>query len=269
MAIKPFQSLLHQGISLLHAWNCDAHSPCLAVSIPSSSGHQFTGSRTQDVKFSRIAVSIPSSSGHQFTGIADAHGTSPANSGFNPFFIRASVYCPKQPPSPAPWLLRFNPFFIRASVYCAADWHRAGRPLYGFNPFFIRASVYCRIGQAQDVRQAESFNPFFIRASVYWVRTEAAQARRAQAVSIPSSSGHQFTECPLDHAGLFDGDGFNPFFIRASVYCVASRGFQRASGRRFNPFFIRASVYWPMKSAAANRLANVSIPSSSGHQFTD
>ena len=38
----------------------------------------------------------------------------------------------------------FNPFLVRASVYCPCN--PAGKCsccLYGFNPFLVRASVYC------------------------------------------------------------------------------------------------------------------------------
>ena len=63
-----FQSLLHQGISLLHAYIGPLSLPEDArVSIPSSSGHQFTDRTMWNFAKSRSKVSIPSSSGHQFT----------------------------------------------------------------------------------------------------------------------------------------------------------------------------------------------------------
>ena len=95
LLIFGFQSLLHQGISLLRdEQRRPAHRTGL-VSIPSSSGHQFTGpwpgavphcagpfqsllhqgiSLLENLSVRnkmplRITVSIPSSSGHQFTAI--------------------------------------------------------------------------------------------------------------------------------------------------------------------------------------------------------
>ena len=65
----PFQSLLHQGISLLWAADHRREVEARLVSIPSSSGHQFTERmRRQLPAFNAVLVSIPSSSGHQFTG---------------------------------------------------------------------------------------------------------------------------------------------------------------------------------------------------------
>ena len=37
--------------------------------------------------------------------------------GFNPFLVRASVYCCPAPRRPRPARPRFNPFLVRASVY--------------------------------------------------------------------------------------------------------------------------------------------------------
>ena len=63
-----FQSLLHQGISLLHVRWPGATARRAGVSIPSSSGHQFTVRHLEEAMDpSRYSVSIPSSSGHQFT----------------------------------------------------------------------------------------------------------------------------------------------------------------------------------------------------------
>ena len=120
--VGSFQSLLHQGISLLGLRrNCISNNSRL-VSIPSSSGHQFTD------KASRLAP----------------HREAPGR--FNPFFIRASVYCPIPTGRSTLRRLRFNPFFIRASVYCVEEYNNKMRKELRFNPFFIRASVYCQRG---------------------------------------------------------------------------------------------------------------------------
>ena len=66
-SIRAFQSLLHQGISLLAGPLRPLSIRLDAVSIPSSSGHQFTGRRYGNAGERPDTVSIPSSSGHQFT----------------------------------------------------------------------------------------------------------------------------------------------------------------------------------------------------------
>ena len=112
-----FQSLLHQGISLLPTghfvltsaysfgfnpffirasvyWQEGRHAQgdnC-GVSIPSSSGHQFTAMRERAAELDSALVSIPSSSGHQFTEHPALLVIERHRQGFNPFFIRASVY---------------------------------------------------------------------------------------------------------------------------------------------------------------------------------
>ena len=89
---KTFQSLLHQGISLLD----DGGQPVKAdfsVSIPSSSGHQFTGTRW--VRSTGSGLSAFQSLLHQGISLLIKNRSStgsPSIIGFNPFFIRASVY---------------------------------------------------------------------------------------------------------------------------------------------------------------------------------
>ena len=191
-----FQSLLHQGISLLGAGpdGCPGSSPpafqsllhqgiSLLASASSAAGrggrgrfqsllHQGISLLAVQSGLSRAAVvptvSIPSSSGHQFTG-----------------------YQPHLVPVPERW--SFNPFFIRASVYCPATWSCA-----------LRAQVAFQSLLHQGI-------------SLLQVKKREGRRRRA-AVSIPSSSGHQFT-VQVFRTEFRRGDyGFNPFFIRASVY---------------------------------------------------
>ena len=175
-------------------------------------------------------------------------------------------------------------------------WSSHGLHQHCFNPFFIRASVYCAAARHLRLSRRAGFNPFFIRASVYCAMQARGDAREERAVSIPSSSGHQFTECSSKQwkSGLFswfqsllhqgisllfaiwhpgaivEKECFNPFFIRASVYCrkffffkefvmnefqsllhqgISLLKFLHPATRAaeldsFNPFFIRASVYW-------------------------
>ena len=139
------------------------------VSIPSSSGHQFTAFRSWFATRAGICVSIPSSSGHQFT---EAPGGA-----FRGLFYAVSI------PS--------------SSGHQFTEWWKSGSDVdefESFNPFFIRASVYCmRFIRQEYYGSIYSFNPFFIRASVYWPWKESSRCPRWRAVSIPSSSGHQFT----------------------------------------------------------------------------
>ena len=67
-------------------------------------------------------------------------------------------------------MIRFNPFLVRASVYCpAACRHGTGGSAGGFNPFLVRASVYCEYNGNDNWRTDPTvgFNPFLVRASVY------------------------------------------------------------------------------------------------------
>ena len=191
------------------------------------------------------------------------------------------------------FLLRFNPFFIRASVYCVAvfKW-RNNQGCVSFNPFFIRASVYWEVMERARIDVQFSFNPFFIRASVYWKITPPHQTIHNTfqsllhqgislllgnkkgwnfsifCVSIPSSSGHQFTECRYSRR--------NPELVSfqsllhqgiSLLFCPASYrhrpnalvSIPSSSGHQF-------TVWRPRDTAQV--FACVSIPSSSGHQFT-
>ena len=112
-----------------------------------------------------------------------------------------------------------------------------------FNPFFIRASVYWIVLQAAAARAALPFQSLLHQGISLLVEAPSPEEAGQEVVSIPSSSGHQFTGFPG-----------SPLHIHSPC---------------FNPFFIRASVYWFTKALVhKNFLLIVSIPSSSGHQFT-
>ena len=220
-----FQSLLHQGISLLgqgqqsrrrsvdlrfNPFFIRASVYCVAIAT------------SPRVRFKLAFQSLL----HQGISLLVANIATRNDwlSCFNPFFIRASVYCVRFVAPRTPTALRFNPFFIRASVYCeralGREILRHGRC---FNPFFIRASVYWQCADFHHLpHSALGFNPFFIRASVYCMRLRPFQACLLHCVSIPSSSGHQFTGCASLPRRRHPALGFNPFFIRASVYWVSS-----------------------------------------------
>ena len=189
-----FQSLLHQGISLLD----DVSSPA------SWSRYRF------NPFFIRASVYWPHSASVSAWGLGCS---------FNPFFIRASVYCPARPvlrrrglgafqsllhqgisllgSSARPCCIATRAVSIPSSSGHQFTGWQAGfgqDALWGrFNPFFIRASVYWAAHAGSDGACRRRFNPFFIRASVY-CHPEIRAARESIApVSIPSSSGHQFT----------------------------------------------------------------------------
>ena len=114
-----------------------------------------------------------------------------------------------------------------------------------------------------------SFNPFFIRASVYWVDGQQMADRLEACVSIPSSSGHQFTgfkrdvgRNPIIRTVSIPSSSGHQFTDTAFIRLFAPKvGFQSllhqgisllsseegevkvAKHLSFNPFFIRASVY--------------------------
>ena len=191
-----------------------------------------------------MIVSIPSSSGHQFTASTAAVIADRSEDSFNPFFIRASVYCGSGRGKDAGRWGSFNPFFIRASVYCRAPLlllpatfnafqsllHQGISLLGGLSAAIVQGQVGFQSLLHQGISLlfahalacwrllARCFNPFFIRASVYCTS-------RTPGDSTPIS-------------------GFNPFFIRASVYWTPAAAAVGAAPPCFNPFFIRASVYW-------------------------
>ena len=166
-----FQSLLHQGISLLRSWANGGTSPMRTVSIPSSSGHQFTdggGARPRRV--------------HDFC--------------FNPFFIRASVYWAPACRRAALRRPSFNPFFIRASVYCSS-FHFCSPSVWSLFQSLLHQGISLlrtTFSRSFDMKK-DCFNPFFIRASVYCWAELVIEGTDQERVSIPSSSGHQFTGC--------------------------------------------------------------------------
>ena len=267
-----FQSLLHQGISLLEAVpEAIPAMQATPVSIPSSSGHQFTVLAPRTTRAETDLVSIPSSSGHQFTVPLLRRAKAACNIGFNPFFIRASVYWPKcttgLPRPDATWfqsllhqgisLLDMQP------QHSWNDCESVSIPSSSGHQFTVRVGRGLPAGHGHVSIPSSSGHQF----------TEAQGGKGQYAglsVSIPSSSGHQFTVRrrvrPCRSAGMFQSllhQGisllkaflYNCRTIGGAVSIPSSSGhqftgFQLIHFRRmnfpqgFNPFFIRASVYW-------------------------
>ena len=239
-----FQSLLHQGISLLAVPYLMEHELVKEVSIPSSSGHQFTGTVTP----SKGATVLAS---------------------FNPFFIRASVYCLRGREVPPGYLVGFNPFFIRASVYCIpTSSFPAGRPR-GFQSLLhqgislLKADKEFALSRLNVSIPSSSGHQFTEHGLLHEVHDHLG-------VSIPSSSGHQFTVMPsmavrMNHelpVSIPSSSGhqftvhhrsneMRMLGFRVSIPSSSGHQFtvyhpmsiDARAGIRFNPFFIRASVY--------------------------
>ena len=215
----------------------------LAVSIPSSSGHQFTEWLARFRRREHVQVSIPSSSGHQFTGTPGwgKHATQP---GFQSLLHQGiSLLMVLKSESEIHETLIVSIPSSSGHQFTGSTLRLAGE---------TGTSVFQSL-----LHQGISLLAF--------LRTSSGGLGF---VSIPSSSGHQFTGRPilpdtpastkfqsLLHQGIsllsvitefkkdIQRNRFNPFFIRASVYWLPSgRGTGSLSGR-FNPFFIRASVY--------------------------
>ena len=219
--LTTFQSLLHQGISLLLSLYAMCRSAISSVSIPSSSGHQFTEcDHNAWVMLIEHEVSIPSSSGHQFTEGRDL----PQGRDLDVVSIPSSS----------------------GHQFTGGPGLQAGQILPPcFNPFFIRASVYCPAPRA-SVRMSDI------------------------CVSIPSSSGHQFTGDERPDSRLSRGACFNPFFIRASVYCLSNIVDACVNlDKEFQSLLHQGiSLLDALHVLDHVAVAGVSIPSSSGHQFT-
>ena len=188
-----FQSLLHQGISLLlplgtfliglgirfNPFFIRASVYCArvrlrrvrrrnAVSIPSSSGHQFTVRRRVGLRSHPETVSIPSSSGHQFTG----------------------------PPCAWP---RTAPSWVSIP---SSSGHQF--TVNEYSPQFQQMGFKFQSLLHQGIS--------LLRQNIL------AKGASMDNVSIPSSSGHQFTVFIVVIFKFSGKPCFNPFFIRASVY---------------------------------------------------
>ncbi len=163
-----FQSLLHQGISLLAALEAKRRKNSRRVSIPSSSGHQFTARRSQ--KCRRDVCTC-----------------------FNPFFIRASVYC--------------HPAGLRASGQAGGFQSLLHQgisllvsPIAPSSISIEQVSIPSSSGHQFTARPASALgaspDPVSIPSSSghqFTAWNEVINELLDQGVSIPSSSGHQFT----------------------------------------------------------------------------
>ena len=165
-----------------------------AVSIPSSSGHQFTVTGIKRAQLVSCGVSIPSSSGHQFTAVRLALDARVVRQVSIPSSSGHQFTAAPDDGRAMPKRERFNPFFIRASVYCNPSWVQLGHASLRFNPFFIRASVYCVTQQGHAQRRLCMEFQSLLHQGISLLAYVARNPRiRALYVSIPSSSGHQFT----------------------------------------------------------------------------
>ena len=242
----------------------------MIVSIPSSSGHQFTVLVISKADFEALVVSIPSSSGHQFTvPFLELHGwqsnckvSIPSSSGHQftgwPVrFVNSRRALVSIPSSSGHQFtdhdsVAYGSRIDLVSIPSSSGHQFTGRhiilaidaPAPGFNPFFIRASVYWHDRMVRVCSEMGlSFNPFFIRASVYWSARRPGPAV-PYPVSIPSSSGHQFTGKPYNVGSVRNLIGVSiPSSSGHQFTGHAGQGVERQRRGGFNPFFIRASVY--------------------------
>ena len=166
-----------------------------------------------------MGVSIPSSSGHQFTAIIIG-------------------------PAPGPPARRFNPFFIRASVYCRAIAYIAVAARFEFQSLLHQGISLLNLHDAIDKKRVAKFQSLLHQgislliikrnSSVYWknsfqsllhqgislLNANSARRRPVSLASTFQSLLHQGISLLTLPAPDF-GQGypsFNPFFIRASVY---------------------------------------------------
>ena len=138
-----------------------------------------------------------------------------------------------------------------------------------FNPFFIRASVYCAV--TANLRKYTNFRVSIPSSSGHQFtanRLLRSAATSRSPVSIPSSSGHQFTGWLRRSSYKQQQPGFQSL-LHQGISLLESEPLPEGDvSDCFNPFFIRASVYWTETRRRSLPLIWVSIPSSSGHQFT-
>ena len=217
----PFQSLLHQGISLLCNTTLSRTRPCASVSIPSSSGHQFTEFQHPLPGLVGGVVSIPSSSGHQFT----ESGTG---------FIQIDNKTEFQS------LLHQGISLLPVHAGVGVQRHVGFQSLL-HQGISLLPGMDCILAM-----HGYSFQSLLHQGISLLDGVDGCQERLVARVSIPSSSGHQFTggeQTGISARSAFDSfqsllhqgisllavtaendvvyiQGFNPFFIRASVYCL-------------------------------------------------
>ena len=217
---RKFQSLLHQGISLLRM---DSHCRRCVRSLFQSLLHQGISLLVEPQPFKEelsFSVSIPSSSGHQFTVVLQ--------------LCHVLLLC-----------RRFNPFFIRASVYCAAKAAQLGDVVRVFQSLLhqgislLMDSIYKSSLTSCSVSIPSSSGHQFTGSGM-----AHPSLLRIIPVSIPSSSGHQFT---VDLRYWFLARllaAFQSLLHQGISLLADDRRHAPVRGqRRFNPFFIRASVY--------------------------
>ena len=194
---KSFQSLLHQGISLLRRPTRGRQSNARLFQSLLHQGISLLQGEDRSDHCRPDGVSIPSSSGHQFTACGWWRRASPRRSRFNPFFIRASVYCHA-------YVTRYKP-----------------HPRAMFQSLLHQGISLLREAARKHGISHETVSIPSSSGHQFTGGCRCLVLGGAIAVSIPSSSGHQFTasNCfPLWESRL---PSFNPFFIRASVYCNA------------------------------------------------
>ena len=116
----------------------------------------------------------------------------------------------------------FNPFLVRASVYWQdLEWRADGESPLTFQSLLSQGiSLLGTTGISVGLAVKSGFNPFLVRASVYCrdARYRVLQATYAEFQSL-LSQGISLLVVPLRRAGRGGRVGFNPFLVRASVYC--------------------------------------------------
>ena len=167
-------------------------------------------------------------------------------------------------------IICFNPFFIRASVYCTTDDPPRGCP--------YRATFQSLLHQGISLLWVEfatyngslpcCFNPFFIRASVYCLSLTLLNLMPSLKVSIPSSSGHQFTDLRSPLEG-WEGGWFQSLLHQGISLLIFNAEVEICDVRKFQSLLHQgiSLLQETMPMPCWNNM-DVSIPSSSGHQFT-
>ena len=159
-----FQSLLSQGISLLY----------LIYAQPVSEVAQsFQSLLSQGISLLRMQWRID---------------RPPRHWRFNPFLVRASVYCETYAPAvDASRLILFQSLLSQGiSLLLENHGGRKDNIRNRFNPFLVRASVYCTLIWPLAATCTTGFNPFLVRASVYWYILLLQSLLQCPLVSIPS-----------------------------------------------------------------------------------
>jgi hypothetical protein len=258
-----FQSPLHRGTRFNHVPLTALRAVLRLFQSPLHRGTRFNEA-AQQAKKEAQNISVPSSSGHTFQPISMSRTSTVASKFQSPLhrgtrFNRSGRHpCRSQRE-------HFSPLFIGAHVSTIRSPCRTAACRTAFQSPLHRGTRFNR--KVVDIEQvrAEDFSPLFIGAHV---STPAAgwPHVRADAISVPSSSGHTFQPRTMNSKAHMPSRFQSPLH-RGTRFNSRSSVTRKRSRFYFSPLFIGAHVSTKKRHGMAGAAGQISVPSSSGHTF--